>query len=444
MSQKLKNYNRREFIDNAIKGSIGLLTYPFILTTSQKSNAAPSSKSKVVVVKDETVLSGNRINQDVVQVMVDAAIKKLTGINNIGEAWKSLFPDIKQTSVISIKVNCINRYLSSHPEVAYSIINGLTRMQLAGNSFPENNIIIWDRSNGELRNAGYSINTRASGVKCFGTNESGVGYSSDQFNVAGSNQRLSRILTDMCDYMINLSVLKNHGTAGVTLSMKNHYGSCDRPGSIHSGHCDPYIPALNSLAPIRDKQVVNICDAIQGIISGGPSGNPQVTLKSIIISEDPVAHDYIASQILKANGCNTLSRATHLETAAAAPYNLGTNEPNQIDLVEIDNPTTAINEIPNKNLPPDNFQLFQNYPNPFNAQTTLSYQLYEPARVRVAIHNIQGELVHRLVDENQAGGYYRILWDGKTFYGTPVPSGTYFGIFQIANVRRMIKMQLVK
>ena len=66
----------------------------------------------------------------------------------------------------------------------------------------------------------------------------------------------------MSDYMINLSVLKNHGTAGVTLSMKNHYGTCDDPGSIHGGYCDPYIPALNNLSPIRDKQVLNICDAI--------------------------------------------------------------------------------------------------------------------------------------------------------------------------------------
>ena len=25
------------------------------------------------------------------------------------------------------------------------------------------------------------------------------------------------------------------GDAGVTLSMKNHYGSCDKPGNIHGG-----------------------------------------------------------------------------------------------------------------------------------------------------------------------------------------------------------------
>jgi uncharacterized protein (DUF362 family) len=444
MSEKIKNYNRREFIDTTIKGTVGLLTCPIILTNLKDSHAETLTKSTIVVVKDETVLSSNRINQHAVQVMVDATIKRLTGIQDVGEAWKSLFSGIKKSSIISIKVNCINRSLSSHPEVAYSIVNGLTRMQVEGNSFPENNIIIWDRTNGELRNAGYSINTSSTGVRCFGTSQSGVGYSSTQFNVAGSSQRISRILTDMSDYMINLSVLKNHGTSGVTLSMKNHYGTCNEPGNLHGGYGDPYIPALNNLAPIRNKQVITICDAIYGIISGGPSGNPQVTPKSIIMSKDPVAHDYIAAQMLKDNGCNTLNRATHIATAAKAPYSLGTNDPNQIDLIKIENPTAGIDRIPNEEQIPDDFQLFQNYPNPFNSQTTLSYQLFKPARIRLDIYNMQGELVQCLVDTHQNSGYYRIPWDGRAANDNPVPSGTYLGQFRIDNVRQTIKMQLLK
>ena len=444
MNRKIKNYNRREFIDNTVKGTIGLLTCPLLFASSKESHAALFGKSLVVKVKDDTVIFNNQIDQNVVQVMVDSAIKKLAGIQDIGEAWKSLFPGIRQNSVISIKVNCINRSLSSHPEVAYSIINGLTKMQVDGSFFPENNIITWDRTNGELRSAGYTINTSDSGARCFGTSQSGVGYSSNQFIVAGRSQRISRILTDMSDYMINLSVLKNHGTAGVTLSMKNHYGTCDSPGSIHGGYCDPYIPALNNLIPIRTKQVITICDAIYGIISGGPSGSPQIAPKSIIMSKDPVAHDYTAAQLLKDNGCNTLNRATHIASAAKSPYNLGTNDPSQIDLVEIDNPTTEIAETPGEQHIPGSFQLFQNYPNPFNAQTTFSYQLFKPARVRVDIYDIRGEHVNRLVDANQDNGYYRILWNGKSSNGISVPTGTYFGQFQIDDVGQTIKMQLLK
>ena len=444
MNYKIRSYNRREFIDHTVKGTIGLLAFPFILNNSNESKAVSLAKSTVVVVKDETVLTSNRIDQKVVQVMVDAAIKTSTGIPDVGEAWKSLLPGIKQSSVISIKINCINRSLASHPEVAYGISNGLTKMNVEGNSFPENNIIIWDRTNNELKSAGYTINTGNTGVRCFGTNQSGVGYTSTQFSVAGSSQKISRILTDMSDYLINLSVLKNHGTSGITASMKNHYGTCNNPGNLHGSNGDPYIPALNSLDSIRNKQVITICDAIYGIISGGPSGNPQVTPKSIIMGRDPVAHDYVAAQVLKDNGCNTVNRATHIATAAKAPYSLGTNDPNQIDLIKIENPTTGIDRIPADNRTPDSFQLFQNYPNPFNAGTTLAYQLFKPGRVKLDIFDIQGELVCRLIDSNQGSGYHHVSWDGTNSNGTAIPSGTYFARFLINRMQQTIRMVLIK
>ena len=94
------------------------------------------------------------IDQDAVQVMVDAGIRSLTGIDDVGEAWKSLFPGITGAKNISIKVNCINSSCSSHPEVAQGLINGLTRLELGGGSFSEHNRIIWDRSTDEQRNAG--------------------------------------------------------------------------------------------------------------------------------------------------------------------------------------------------------------------------------------------------------------------------------------------------
>ena len=54
---------------------------------------SPLTKSRVVVVKDDSAFSNYRIDQNVVQIMVDAGIRTLTGINDVGEAWKSLSPD---------------------------------------------------------------------------------------------------------------------------------------------------------------------------------------------------------------------------------------------------------------------------------------------------------------------------------------------------------------
>ncbi len=439
----MKKYTRRKFLNNTAKGTVGFLT-PVLLKKSFADNSGKLlDNSRVIIVNDDTVLSGNTINQSVVQVMVDSAIKSLTDLPNVNDAWKSLLPGITQNSVVSIKINCVNSTLSNHSEVTNSIINGLTSMQVDGSSFPENNIIIWDRTNIDLTDAGYSINTGTTGVRCFGTNASGVGYNNTQYNLNGSNQRLSSILTDMSDYMINLSVLKNHWRAGVTLSMKNHYGTCHNPGNMHNTDCDPYIPELNNLSPIRNKQVINICDAIYGIVSGGPSGFPQITPKSLIFSIDPVACDYICSEILQTNGCNTLYKATHIATAAGAPYNLGTNDPAKIDLITINNPSIAgINE--EQNINPDNFRVYQNHPNPFNSQTTIPYQIYKPSNVKIDVYNIMGIHIRSLVNEFQNIGYHRILWDGKTSSGKTVASGSYLCKFQIKNVQQTIRLQLLK
>ncbi len=438
-----KKYTRRIFLNNTAKGTACLLIPAFI----KNSFADPQDNSRVVVVDDDTVLSGILpnviIHQSVVQIMVNAGIHSLTGIQDLGEAWKSLFPGITQNSVINIKINCVSSTISKHQEVTYSIINGLTSMQVDGISFPENNIIIWDRTGWELNNAGYSINTGTTGVRCFGTDASGVGYNTTQYNVNGSNQCLSNILTDMSDYMINLCVLKNHNRAGVTLSLKNHYGTCDNPSNMHNTYCDPYIPELNNLSPIREKQVINICDALFGVVSGGPSGPSQVTPKSLIFSTDTVACDYIGYNILNTYGCPTLLQATHIATAAQAPYNLGTNDPAKIDLININNPTIAsINEKPN--IHPDNFQVYQNFPNPFNSQTTIPYQLSKPAKVKIDIYNINGRHVYNLVNKFQNTGHHRIIWNGKSSSGKSIGSGTYLCNFRVNDSSQSIRIQLLK
>ena len=444
MSDFIKRCSRRSFLDFTAKGTQGLLLYPVAKNALASGTELLSGASRVVAVKDDDVVVDGSIDQPTLQIMLDTAVRNLTGIISIGDVWKSLFPGISQSSVISIKVNCINSSLSSHPETAYSVVNGLTAMEVDGSPFPPKNIIIWDRTNNELKRAGYSINTGDTGVKCFGTNQSGVGYSTSSFDVAGRSQRLSTIITEVCDYMINLCTLKNHGTAGVTFSLKNHYGSCNKPGDLHGGYCNPYISALNNLQPIREKQVVSICDAVWGIISGGPGGLPQIMPKSLIMSKDPVAHDKYCSEMLAEYGCKTINRAKHIATSAQEQYSLGTDDPEMIDVVSIENPTVGVREEKIDQDVPHGFRMYQNYPNPFNAQTALSYQLFKPARIQLDVYNIQGALVKRLLDEHQSSGYYRIPWDGRTYTGMQASSGMYFGRFRVDDAQFTIRMQLLK
>lgn len=467
MDEKIKRYSRRQFIDLSARGAASLIGYSLLHNRLTRAAGRLAGNSMVVVVKHDAAskieYQGSRkiygIDQEAAQAMMDAGIRRLTGIEEIGEAWKSLFPGITQNKTISIKLNCIARQnniygLASHPEVAYSIVNGLTRMQVEGQPFPEENIIIWDRSEFELVRSGFSINKGDTGVRCYGTRyeimregQDSGGYSTAvQYDVGGVKQYLSQILVDHTDFLINTCLFKDHVYSGVTLSLKNHYGSCWAPRHLHGGNCNPYIPALNVLPPIRDKQVLCICDAIYGIKSGGPMGAPQITPNTLIFSKDTVALDTIGKQMLQDSGTSswTIAKAKHIDTAAEEPYSLGTNDPGQIDLITIENPGTGTDEKKNVKLYPDDFRIFHNYPNPFNAQTMLSYQLLKPARVKLDIYNIRGAFVRSLANEYQGSGYYRIRWDGMTSGGKLAPSGIYLALFQINNVRQTIRMQLIK
>jgi hypothetical protein len=89
-------------------------------------------------------------------------------------------------------------------------------------------------------------------------------------------------------------------------------------------------------------------------------------------------------------------------------------------------------------------ELLQNYPNPFNVSTKISYQLTEPARTRLEIFNLRGELVRSLIDEVQTPGSYQVDWDGTDSQGTEVSSGLYFYRLTSGEVSQSQKMSLLR
>jgi len=436
----LNSIDRRTFLRLATVTGIGSFIYPKNLI----SHMILAPKSRIVIVEDSAATDGLTIDSAAVQIMVESGIKTLAEWDDIGEAWKLLLSGVDQTSTIAIKVNCINSSMSTHPPVTYAVANSLTRMLFDGVPFPENNIIIFDRTSGELTSAGYTLNTSETGIRCFGTNSSGVGYSTETYDINGRTQTLSKIVTEYCDFLINLSVLKNHGTAGVTLCLKNHYGTCNSPGNLHGDFANPYIPSLNSQDPIVLKQVVNICDALFGIYSGGPSGSPQFTENKIIFSQDIVAVDYIGRSILEDHGCNTINRAGHIDSAAT-DYQLGTNDPQMMDQITVLNPTTTI-RTPGEEDPAitEQFILKQNYPNPFNNRTQIEFYMAKSGPVLMNIYDDRGRQVRKLFNKTVRRGWHRITWDGTNNVGRQVASGLYVTRLRCNDFQKAMIMQLIK
>lgn len=284
----------------------------------------PEVKSRVVVVRHDGACSGpDDIAADAVKQMLDVAIVELTGIGDAQEAWRTLFDP---TERIAIKINTISRYTTSVP-LAYAVAEKLQAIGVVAE-----NIVIFDRNTGELQRAGYTINEDGLGVRCRAT-----GSYQEPREVAGTTQQLSDLLLD-CDALINLPLLKQHGFSGVTFAMKNHYGAIDRPSSIHFDNCAPGIAALNALPEIRNRTRLIIGDVLRMCPFGWD--DQAVVENALLMSFDPVAHDYIGMQILTswlaANGGNparVTGQAKHLATAAA--LGLGTNDPAHIDWREL-------------------------------------------------------------------------------------------------------------
>ena len=74
---------------------------------------------------------------------------------------------------------------------------------------------------------------------------------------------------------------------------------------------------------------------------------------------------------------------------------------------------------------PGDFSLTQNYPNPFNSVTTIRYELARETEMTLAIFDLLGREVARLVESRQQPGQHQAIWTGTTAEGRELPSGIY-------------------
>ena len=93
---------------------------------------------------------------------------------------------------------------------------------------------------------------------------------------------------------------------------------------------------------------------------------------------------------------------------------------------------------------PEAFNLAQNKPNPFNPSTTIAYAIPSQSHVRLAIFNLLGQEVVRLVNQTQAPGHYTVTWDGRNNKGQAVASGLYVYHLEAADFSESKRMTLLK
>jgi hypothetical protein len=279
--------------------------------------------SRVVVVRHGGVWAGDAPEPAIVLHMLDAGLSTLTGVSDALAVWRALFdPDER----VLLKVNCISYNGPTQPAVTYAVAQ---RLQDAG--LPAESILIFDRTDEELASAGYTLNDGGAGVQCHGQQGTGTEAALSQARV-----RFYREF-DAYDAIVNLPTPKQHGSAGISASMKNHYGSVDRPGALHGNWCDPAIAELNAQPNVRDKTRLVVGAALS--VSPFDWNQPERE-NALLLSFDTVALDTVARDILvrhrQARGWDAgylVEGARHLNTAQS--LNLGATDANLIDLREV-------------------------------------------------------------------------------------------------------------
>jgi uncharacterized protein (DUF362 family) len=317
--------SRRGFLRSCLAGAVIAVNPP------------AAEKSRVTIARDSMLRpSGTGVDSSRLLAMLDRSIQALCDRDSPAEAWRKMF---RTGETIGLKVNCLaGKGISTSPVLVEAICE---RLQQAGISSKD--IIVWDRLNSDLESAGFRVSTQPKPVRFVGNDV--FGYE-DELTANGEvGSLLCKTLTRACDAVINLPVLKDHGIVGVTLAMKNLFGAIHNPNKYHLNVGDPYVADVCMLQPVRQKVRLTICDATMAQYEGGPSFMPQWTwpFNGLLVSRDPVALDYTGWQIIEKKrvekGMKSLRDAgrapTYIATAADAQHRLGTNDPRQIECVEV-------------------------------------------------------------------------------------------------------------
>jgi hypothetical protein len=296
----------------------------------------PEAPSKVVHTYHAGAWDGEDLVPDVLRKMLNASITELTGIKEPHDAWAVLFSSDER---IAIKVNSIRRG-ATHPELVIALTDCL---QDAG--IPAEQLFIFDRNTTELAHEGYPVNVDGPGVRCYGSGETwgDPGNYTSGWTLLDKGIKLSDILLS-CDALINVPILKRGGP-GISFAMKNHYGTFDIPAIFHGEKFERALPELSALPPIKDRTRLIIGDVLTNNPYHGSLDGYEVMAigNTLLMSFDPVAFDTVGVQMvvdkLIADDRETIVRMTSMEAepwlTVGAEMGLGTNDPANIDLVEV-------------------------------------------------------------------------------------------------------------
>jgi uncharacterized protein (DUF362 family) len=327
----------------------------------QGQQPAPTP-SIVYTVRNPDSINQYKTNPRIVREMVNRLVLAVTGQSDVAKAWGTL---VSPSDRVGIKISAAGGELfTTHHETVTAIVDGL-----AAAGHPRSTIVVWDRSLGGMKEAGYRPALDGYQVKAIAPHDGydakamqsaplvgklvwgDLEYVGDTGKMplfadtdATSNvSHFSKIISSDVDKVINvpvMSVSETNGIAGCIYNMtipnidnwrrfaqRSRFGA----GSLAEIYANPLI---------AKKVVFNLMDGLLAQYAGGPQPQPNYAVHhaTLYASKDPVALDAIALKRLE----EWRKRGSLRPVGSVAAYidfasqlGLGNSTPNRIEVRNI-------------------------------------------------------------------------------------------------------------
>ncbi|AEN72600.1 hypothetical protein Rhom172_0663 [Rhodothermus marinus SG0.5JP17-172] len=164
---------------------------------------------------------------------------------------------------------------------------------------------------------------------------------------------------------------------------------------------EPFIDSDQALTTLLDRGAQALADSIQADPTFALIFDPNTPVRSLVVQF--MGGGYYTDQEPSPDSSYWYVRLTAITSTQTRTYkglvNMASGRPHVLT------ETTALQEVPDATV-----QLLPPYPNPARASVTIPLQLARPARVRLAVYDLLGREVARLVEGQQIGGWHSFVW----------------------------------
>ena len=332
------------------------IAYSVLAQTSQPS----PTPSIVYAVHDPASIKDYKTNPRVVHEMVNRLVLAATGQSEVAKAWASL---VSPNDRIGIKISAAGGELfTTHHDVVNAIVDGLVA---AGH--PRNTIIVWDRSLGGIKDAGYRAGIDGYQLQAITPHDGydakavltaplmgqliwgDLDYLGDARKMLSDNENtsnvshFSKILSSEVTKIINvpvMSISETNGIAGCIYNMTIPNIDNWRRFAQGSRFGAESLAEIYANPIIAKKVAFNLMDGLIAQYAGGPQSQPNYATHhaTLYASRNPVALDAIALKRLE----EWRARASLPAIGRLAAYigfasqlGLGNSEPDRIEVRNI-------------------------------------------------------------------------------------------------------------